>query len=60
MFTVPCMQEYDKFTRFTDSLLSRAGKLAELSQQLEQGLEETGKNPESFEGQKVKKFKAKF
>ena len=52
------MQEYEKFIRFCDSLLSRAGKLSELSQSLEQGLEESGKSETSFEGKKVKQYQS--
>lgn len=49
------MQEYDKFTRFTDSLLSRSSKLANIAQQLENTLEELGKGPESSDGKRVAK-----
>lgn len=53
---LPTIQEYEKFVRLGDSLLTRASKLAELSQQLEDVLNESQKGPESSEGKKVKKF----
>lgn len=54
------MQEYEKFARFTDSLLSRSSKLTDLSQQLENGLVEAGKDCESSEGKRVSKLDPKF
>jgi len=49
------MQEHVKFTRFTDSLLTRSSKLANLAQQLENALEELGKGPETSDGKRVAK-----
>ena len=48
-------QEYEKFQRFTDSLISRSGKLSELSQQLESTLAEVGKSEDSPDGKRVAK-----
>lgn len=53
---LPTIQEYEKFVRFGDSLLTRSSKLAELSQQLEDALSESKKGPESSESKKVKKY----
>ena len=55
-----CMQDYDKFNVFCNSLLGRTTKLADLCQQLESALDEAEKSPESSEGQRVAKSKAKF
>ena len=54
------MQDYDKFNVFCNSLLGRTTKLADLCQQLESALDEAEKSPESSEGQRVAKSKAKF
>ena len=48
-------QEYEKFGRFGDSLISRSGKLTELSQQLESALAEAGKSEDSADGKRVAK-----
>jgi hypothetical protein len=50
------MQEYEKFARFTDSLLSRSSKLTELISGLEAAFAETGKSDTCSEGIRVKKL----
>ena len=50
------MQEYEKFARFTDSLLSRSSKLTELISSLEAAFAETEKSDTSAEGIRVKKL----
>ena len=47
-------QEYDRFKRFSDSLLSRASKLSELITDLEMALEESKKPADSTEAKRVK------
>ena len=48
-------QEYAKFNKFTDSLLTRAGKLSDLIASLETALEESGKPKDGSEGERVKR-----
>lgn len=50
------IQEFEKFARFTDSLLTRASKLSELSQQLESAFDEAGKSRDSPDGQRLTRF----
>ena len=52
---VMMLQEYAKFCKFSDSLLSRASKLADLIASLETALQESGKDAESTEAHRVKK-----
>ena len=49
------LQEYGKFCKFSDSLLARASKLADLVAALETSFQESGKDPESAEASRVKK-----
>lgn len=54
----PCclgFEEYGKFKQFTDSLITRSSKLAELINSLEGALEESGKDAESADGKRVSK-----
>ena len=53
-------QEYEKFARFTDSLLARSSKLTDLAQQLESGLAEAKKTQDSPEGKRVNKLGTKL
>ena len=53
------MQEFEKYVRFTDSLLTRSNKLTDLSQQLENALVEAGRDHESSEGKRVTKLDPK-
>lgn len=53
-------QEYEKYGRFTESLLSRASKLTELCQRLETALVDSGKSEDSSEGKRVSKYGAKL
>ena len=49
------MQDFHKFKVFTDSLLTRNSKIAELISQLENELIETGKSEDSPEANRVGK-----
>ena len=44
-----------RFNKFTDSLLTRAGKLSDLIASLETALEESGKPKDGSEGERVKR-----
>lgn len=53
-------QEFEKFTRFADSLLTKSSKLSELSQQLESALADTGKSSDSPDAKRVDKSGSQF
>lgn len=50
-----CVEEYAKFLKFSDSLLTRSSKLADLISNLETALEESGKSKDGSEAGRVKK-----
>lgn len=54
------MQEFEKFTMFTSSLLTRSSKLADLVQQLETALMEAGKAEDTLEGKRVTRSNPQF
>jgi len=51
----PIIQEYNRFKRFSDSLLARSGKLSELVSDLEREVDESEKGEESSEVKRVRK-----
>ena len=46
-------QEFDRFKKFGESLLSKSTKLAEIIGELEAALEESGKGEDSSDGRRV-------
>lgn len=54
------LQEYDRFNRFANALLSRSNKLSEMISDLEATAEIAKKGPETSEGVRVKKPGSKY